>query len=86
MRVTTALNRLLALAGARVIGVSFTVEGVVVRVALRRRRLACSVCGQVYRGMHDRAVRRWRHLDLAGHRCHIGRSSCLSGRGERGAA
>ena len=46
-------------------------EGVVVRVALRRRRLACSACGQVYRGMHDRAFRRWRHLDLAGRRCFI---------------
>ena len=71
MRVATALNRLLALPGARVIDVRFTAEGVVVRVALRRRRLACSACGQVYRGMHDRAFRRWRHLDLAGRRCFI---------------
>ena len=71
MRVTTALNRLLALPGARVIDVRLTAEGVVVRVALRRRRLACSGCGQVYRGMHDRAFRRWRHLDLAGRRCFI---------------
>ena len=31
----------------------------------------CSGCGQVYRAMHDRAVRRWRHLDLAGRRCFI---------------
>ena len=71
MRVTTALNRLLALPGARVIDVRLTAEGVVVRVALRRRRLACSGCGQVYRGMHDRAFRRWRHLDLAGRRCFL---------------
>jgi len=71
MRVATALNRLLALPGARVIDVRLTAEGVVVRVALRRRRLACSACGQVYRGMHDRAFRRWRHLDLAGRRCFI---------------
>ena len=71
MRVTTALNRLLALPGARVIDVRLTAGGVVVRVALRRRRLVCSVCGQVYRGMHDRAFRRWRHLDLAGRRCFI---------------
>jgi transposase len=71
VRVTTALNRLLALPGARVIDVRLTAEGVVVRVALRRRRLACSGCGQVYRGMHDRAFRRWRHLDLAGRRCFI---------------
>lgn len=71
MRVTTALNRLLALPGASVIGVRLTAEGVMVRVRLRRRRLACSVCGQVYSGMHDRDVRRWRHLDLAGHRCFL---------------
>lgn len=71
MRVTTALNRLLALPGARVTGVRLTADGVVVGVALRRRRLACSRCGQVYRGMHDRALRRWRHLDLAGRRCFL---------------
>jgi transposase len=71
MRVTTALNRLLALAGASVKSVRLTGEGVIVRVRLRRRRIACSVCGQAYRGMHDRELRRWRHLDLAGHRCFI---------------
>jgi transposase len=71
VRVTTALNRLLALPGARVTDVKITVEGVVVRVALRRRRLVCSACGQVYGGMHDRAFRRWRHLDLAGRRCYL---------------
>lgn len=71
MRVTTALNRLLALPGASVIGVRLSAEGVIVRVRLRRRRMACSVCGQVYSGMHDRDVRRWRHLDLAGHRCFL---------------
>jgi transposase len=61
----------LALPGARVTDVRLSGEGVVVRVALRRHRLACSACGQVYRGMHDRAFRRWRHLDLAGRRCLI---------------
>jgi transposase len=71
VRVTTALNRLLALRGARVSDVKLTAEGVVVTVRLRRRRAVCSACGQVYRGMHDRAFRRWRHLDLAGHRCFI---------------
>lgn len=71
MRVTTALNRLLALRGASVTGVRLTAEGVMVAVRLRRRRLACSVCGQLYTGMHDRQLRRWRHLDLAGHRCFL---------------
>jgi transposase len=71
VRVTTALNRLLALAGTSVTGVRLTAEGVIVTVRLRRRRMACSVCGQAYRGMHDRQPRRWRHLDLAGHRCFL---------------
>lgn len=71
MRVTTALNRLLALRGVSVTGVRLTAEGVMVRVRLRRRRIACSGCGQAYRGMHDRQLRRWRHVDLAGHRCFL---------------
>lgn len=71
MRVTTAFNRLLRLQGARVIDVSFTADGVVVEVALRRRRAGCSACGQLCRSVHDRSRRRWRHLDLAGQRLHI---------------
>jgi len=71
VRVTTAFNRLLALEGARVIDVLFAADGVTVRVALRRRGAACSVCGQVHRRAYDRAWRRWRHLDLAGNRCFI---------------
>ena len=46
MRVTTAFNRLLRLPGASVIDVSFTAEGVIVTVRLRRRRRVCSRCGQ----------------------------------------
>jgi uncharacterized protein YjhX (UPF0386 family) len=49
VQVTTAFNRLLALTGARVIDVFFGAEGITVLVALRRRRLVCSRCGQVYR-------------------------------------
>jgi transposase len=71
VRVTTAFNRLLALQGARVIDVLFGPDGVTVRVALCRRRAVCSSCGQVCRQVHDRAWRRWRHLDLAGQRCHV---------------
>jgi transposase len=71
MRVTTALNCLLALPSASVTGVRLTGEVVIVRVRLRRRRIACSGCGQAYRGMHDRQLRRWRHLDLLGHRCFL---------------
>jgi len=71
VRVTTAFNRLLALQGARVIDVLFDPAGTTVRVALRRRRAACSGCGQICGQVHDRALRRWRHLDLAGQRCFV---------------
>jgi transposase len=71
VRVTTAFNRLLALQGARVIDVLFGPAGTTVQVALRRRRAACSGCGQICRRVHDRALRRWRQLDLAGQRCWI---------------
>jgi transposase len=72
MRVTTAFNRLLRLPGASVIDVSFTGEGVIVSVRLRRRRRVCSRCGQTGRlAIHGRRVKRWRHLDLGANRCVI---------------
>jgi len=73
MRVGTAFNRLLRLPGASVIDVSFGVEGVIVTVRLRRRRRVCARCGQTGRRLqiHDRRVKRWRHLDLGSTRCVI---------------
>jgi hypothetical protein len=73
VRVTTAFKRLLRLPGASVADVSFTAEGVLVTVRLRRRRRVCSVCGQTGRQLeiHDRRVKRWRHLDLGASRCVI---------------
>jgi len=71
VRVTTAFNRLLALQGARVIDVLFGADGVSVRVALRRRRAVCSACGQLCGQVHDRAWRRWRHLDVGAQRCFV---------------
>lgn len=73
MRVTTAFKRLLRLPGASVLDVSFGAEGVIVTVGLRRRRRVCSVCGQTGRQLeiHDRRVKRWRHLDLGASRCII---------------
>ena len=54
------------------IDVSFTAEGVVVTVRLRRRRRVCSTCGQTGRlEIHGRRVKRWRHLDLGASRCWI---------------
>jgi transposase len=72
VRVSTAFNRMLRLPGASVTGVQFGPEGVIVTVRLRRRRRVCSGCGQVGRlQIHDRRVKRWRHLDLGASRCII---------------
>ncbi len=73
MRVTTAFNRLLRLPGASVTDVSFSAEGVIVTVRLRRRRRVCSACGQTGQRLqiHGRRVKRWRHLDLGASRCII---------------
>jgi transposase len=72
VRVTTAFNRLLRLPGAAVIDVSFGGEGVIVTVRLRRRRRVCGCCGQTGRlEIHDRRLKRWRHLDLGANRCVI---------------
>jgi transposase len=73
VRVSTAFKRLLRLPGASVADVSFTGEGVVVTVRLRRRRRVCAACGQTGRQLeiHDRRVKRWRHLDLGASRCWI---------------
>jgi transposase len=45
----------------------------VVTVRLRRRRRVCAVCGQTGAQLeiHDRRVKRWRHLDLGANRCVI---------------
>jgi len=72
VRVTTAFKRLLRLPGASVVDVSFTGEGVLVRVRLRRRRRVCVQCGQTGRlEIHDRRLKRWRHLDVGANRCII---------------
>ena len=73
MRVCTAFNRLLGLPGASVIDVAFGDEGVIVTVRLRRRRRVCAGCGQTGRRLqiHDRRIKRWRHLDLGASRCII---------------
>ena len=73
MRVTTAFNNLLGLAGASVIDVAFSAEAVVVTVRLRSRRRVCAGCGQTGRRLeiHDRWIKRWRHLDLGSSRCVI---------------
>jgi transposase len=72
VRVSTAFKRLLRLSGASVADVSFTGDGVLVTVRLRRRRRVCGGCGQTGAlEIHDRRVKRWRHLDLVASRCWI---------------
>ena len=64
---------MLRLPGASVIDVVLGSEGIIVAVRLRRRRRVCSRCGQTGRHLtiHDRRVKRWRHLDLGANRCVI---------------
>jgi len=64
---------MLRLPGASVIDVCLGGEGVIVCVRLRRQRRVCSGCGQTGRHLqiHDRRVKRWRHLDLGANRCII---------------
>src|SRR5439155_1738652 len=62
---------MLRLPGAWVTDLSFTGEGVIVAVRLRRRRRICSGCGQLGGQIHGRRVKRWRHLDLGCTRCFI---------------
>jgi len=66
VRVSTAFCRLLALPGVRVRDVSFEAGRVVVRVALRRKKLVCPDCGFVTGARYDRRPVEswWRHLDL----------------------
>jgi len=71
VRVTTAFNRMLGLPGAWVRDVEFGEQAVIVTVALRRKRPVCSGCGARGLKVKDHRVKRWRHLDAGGVRCHI---------------
>ena len=66
MRAPAAFSLLLHLPDIRVRQVEFTAPGVVVTVALRRRRLRCPLCSfETSRANDTRPVEsRWRHLDL----------------------
>lgn len=68
MRVTTAFNKMLAIAGASVRSVTFAPEGIVVGLRRRRAKHRCP-CGQKTWAIYDRSVRRWRHLDLGATKC-----------------
>jgi len=66
VRVTTAYNRMLELAGAWVRDVAFGEGAMIVTVALRRKRPICSGCGARGLKIKDHRVKRWRHLDAGG--------------------
>ena len=66
MRVTTAFSRLVRLDGVWIKKVVFEPRRVIVRVALRRRRLQCPECGYLTWARKDKRPvdSVWRHLDL----------------------
>ena len=70
MRVPTAFNTMLAIAGASVVTVQCEPDCVVVRLQRRQRRPMCP-CGWRGRAIYDRSLRRWRHLDLGGMRLYL---------------
>jgi transposase len=71
VRVSTAFNRMLALAGAWVRDVEFGEGAMIVTVCLRRKRPVCSGCGARGLKIKDHRVKRWRHLDQGGLRCQV---------------
>ena len=75
MRVTTAFNKMLAIEGASVRGVTFTPEGIVVSLGRRRAKHSCP-CGEKTWSTYDRSVRLWRHLDLGASRCFLESEIC----------
>lgn len=63
MRATTAFDRIIAIDGVVISGVTFAPEGVVVGVRRRKRVHQCP-CGVTTAAHYDHSTRRWRHLDL----------------------
>src|ERR1700683_1807267 len=70
MRVTTAFNKMLGLAGASVATVTFAPEGIVLGLRRQRAKHRCP-CGWKTWAIYDRSLRRWRHLDLGASRCFL---------------
>jgi transposase len=71
VRVSTAFNRMLGLAGAWVRDVEFGEQAMIVTVALRRKVPVCSGCATRGLKIKEQRVKRWRHLDQGGLRCVI---------------
>jgi transposase len=64
VRVTTLLNKLLALPGLWVRGFHFGSGALVLHIEPRFQRLTCPVCGTRVGGRFSQSRRRWRHLAL----------------------
>ena len=62
MRVTTAFNRMLAIPGASVAGVTFGPQGVVVALGQSSKRLTCP-CWFTMRAAYDSSIRRGRPFE-----------------------
>ncbi|MGH9044522.1 MAG: ISL3 family transposase [Acidimicrobiales bacterium] len=75
MRVTTAFNKMMAIVGASVSGVTFGPDGTVVTLRRQRGKHRCP-CGWATWAIYDRSVRRWRHLDLGASRCFLEAEIC----------
>jgi transposase len=71
VRVSTAFNTMLALAGAWVRDVEFGSAAMIVTVAPRAKRPVCSGCGARGLAIKEHRTKRWRHLDQGGLRCVI---------------
>ena len=70
MRITTLLNKLLAMQGVWVRGIEIVAEMELwIYVVPRWRVSRCGHCGCQVRQRHDRSWRSWRHLDLFGWTC-----------------
>ena len=71
VRANTVLRALLSIQSLQVRGFHFDAEGVVLDVVPSWRRPRCGECGGLCGAIHDRRLRRWRHLDLAGMKVHL---------------
>jgi transposase len=75
MRATTAFDRIIAVDGVVVEGVTFAPEGVMVKIRRRKCVHQCP-CGWTPRAHYDRSTRRWRHLDLGLTKCFLEAEIC----------